>query len=87
MSESEQRHQGILKFFNHQRERGGFGFVIRQGSQDGDGDGDDFVHVRDLEQSGIRPEMIKGGQTRLSYRMEQDSRSQKYKCVDLKIEE
>jgi hypothetical protein len=51
------------------------------------GDGDDFVHVRDLAESGVRPEMLKEGQTRLSYRMAQDERNQKFKAVDIRIED
>jgi cold shock CspA family protein len=80
-----ERYFGVLKFFKQERERGGFGFVVRDGGRAGPGD--DFVHVRDLERSGVRPEMLKDGQTRLSYRMEQDSRNQKYKCADLRIED
>ena len=47
--------------------------------------GDDFVHVRDMVESGVLPEMLKDGVTRFSYRLEEDSRNQKLKCVDLKI--
>lgn len=85
MNTSEQRYQGVLKFFKSERERGGYGFIVRDGGRGGDGD--DFVHVRDLAESGVRPEMLKDGQTRLSYRMAQDERNQKYKAVDIRIED
>jgi cold shock CspA family protein len=82
VSESEQHHQGVLKFYKHQRERGGFGFIVRDG-----GRSDDFVHARDLDKSGLTPEMLKGGKTRLSYRMTLDQRNQKYKATGIRIED
>ena len=84
MNTTGERYFGVLKFFKQERERGGYGFIVRDGGRGGN-KGDDFVHVRDMVESGVLPEMLKDGVTRFSYRLEEDSRNQKLKCVDLKI--
>jgi cold shock CspA family protein len=69
---------GTLKFLRFNS--GGYGSIKRD-----DGKGDDFLHVRDLMNSGINPENLVDGRTRLSYRLEQDIRNSKTKAVDLSI--
>jgi cold shock CspA family protein len=80
VSESDQRYQGVLKFFDGGPEGRGFGFIIRNGSTV-----NDFVHARDLERSFINVSRLKDGETKLSYRVEQDQRNKKSKAVDIKI--
>jgi cold shock CspA family protein len=71
------RHQGLLKFYHRTR---GFGFAVRQDGTE------DFLHIRSVRESGIDPDLLIDGETRLSYRMEQDSRNDKFKAVELRIE-
>jgi cold shock CspA family protein len=66
---------GTLKFM---RQRG-FGFII---SDDGP---EHFVHKTDLVRSQINCDLLEDGETRLSYRLEQDSKNEKLKAVDLRI--
>jgi cold shock CspA family protein len=75
---SEERHAGLLKFLHRTR---GFGFAIRNdGTQD-------FLHIRSLRDSGVDLDCLVDGETRLSYRMIEDTRNSKYKAIDIRIEE
>jgi cold shock CspA family protein len=47
-------HTGILKMLNRQR---GFGFI----KPDGEAGADNFVHFRDLQQSGVNPDSLVDG--------------------------
>jgi cold shock CspA family protein len=66
---------GTLKFM-HAR---GFGFIV---SDDGP---EHFVHKTGLTRSQINCDLLQDGHTRLAYNLEQDSRNQKLKAVDLRI--
>jgi cold shock CspA family protein len=70
------QYQATLKFLNRER---GYGLLITPSGEN------HFVHVRDLEASQINPNCLKDGETRLSYSLEQDSRNQKLKAVDIRI--
>lgn len=67
---------GTLKFLHPAR---GYGFIS---SDDGP---DHFVHRTDLERSSVNCDLLQDGATRLSYTLEQDSKNQKLKAVDLRI--
>ena len=79
-----ERFFGTVKFFRQERQNGGYGFCVRDGSK-GDKNSDDFFHVRDLMASGVNPEAIEDGKTCMSYRLEKDRKYQKLKAVDIKI--
>jgi CspA family cold shock protein len=71
---------GTLKFLNHQRGKGGFGFICRDGE-----DIDDFIHISALDEAGIKPESLEGGKTRLAYDLVQDRKNQKLKAANVSI--
>jgi cold shock CspA family protein len=66
---------GTFKFM-HPR---GYGFIV---SDDGP---EHFVHRNDLERSQVSCDLLEDGRTRLAYTLEQDSKNQKLKAVDLRI--
>jgi hypothetical protein len=45
----------------------------------------DFLHASALRQSGINPEALVGGETRLEYEMVEDPDDNKFKATDIKI--
>jgi CspA family cold shock protein len=72
------KYQGTLKFLKH--DSGGYGFIVPD-----TGGGDHFVHVRDLQASGIDPQDLVDGKSRLSYRLENDTRNGIAKAVELTV--
>jgi cold shock CspA family protein len=75
-----ERYTGTLKFLKH--DSGGYGYIVPDGKIAG---GDHFVHVRDLHNSGVDPHDLEDGKSHLSYRLEEDSRKNKTKAVDLEL--
>lgn len=67
-------HTGTVKWFNAEK---GYGFI-----KPDDGGPDAFVHIRDVEQSGL--DTLRDGQ-RISYEPMQDRRTGKWKAGNLKL--
>jgi cold shock protein len=74
------QYTGTLKFFNHQRGNGGFGFICRDNSNI-----EDFLHVTALRDAGINPDCLENDVTRLLYDLIQDSKSQKMKATNVQL--
>ena len=69
-------HFGLVKLYLPDR---GFGFCVNEA-----GGLDDFFHIRQLEASGIRPEAIVDGVTRLKYRLEERPNG-RVQAVDIEL--
>jgi cold shock CspA family protein len=74
------QYSGTLKFFNSQRDNGGFGFICRHGA-----DIDDFVHISAMRDAGVNPDRLENDVTRLAYDLVQDSKNQKMKATNVRL--
>jgi CspA family cold shock protein len=68
-------HTGTLKFFNH---TAGYGFLVNDA-----GGADDYAHRSQLEASRVNVDLLKDGQTRLSY--ETEARGAKSQAINISI--
>ena len=57
------QYSGLLKFLKRDS---GYGFI-----RPDTGGADHFVHYKDIQSSGLNPDQLEDGQTRLSYELEQ----------------
>jgi cold shock protein len=70
-------HTNLLKFLNRER---GYSFI-----KSDTGGPDHFLHFSDVQRSRLNPDQLEDGKTRLSYSLEEDTKKNKSKAVNISI--